>query len=279
MQKTESPVSGTTPLAAPQPAWQPQERAAANAAFLSQFLEFDVSEQVPYALLESATRLALTVTQPEKYRKLFEARADHYRNCIKFLCCCVLHLDLATNTIMAFNNAKGLVPAGNSLASNKLNMHRRVVDECIATLKRAGLYLSNERFKYTFCPKEGRVYQGQHSIKRLFLGLFDLVGTTKFVAKAIKRAQEQATIRRHQKALASSDINYGYKKTNRTRSEQRAQRRAEKSLERQSSTATNQAHHNALVAEQIELANKGYSRQEISDHQAGIKIILDDIPY
>lgn len=263
----------------PQKAWRPEDRATANAEYLTQFLGFEVSTSIPYALLETAARYAMTVTQPEKYRKLFAVRVDHYRNCIKFLCCSLLHLDLATNTIMATDKTNRLIPAGNSLAANKLKMHRRVVDECIATLKREGLYLSNERFKYTSCPAEGKVYQGKHSIKRLFVGLFDLVGTAKFIAKAIKRAKEQATIRRNQKTLAASGINYGYKKANRTRSEKRAQRRAEKRVERQASIVTNQSHHADLVAEQVELARKGYTAKQISDHQSGIKLIIDTIPY
>ncbi|WP_237301570.1 hypothetical protein [Vibrio parahaemolyticus] len=272
-------VSASRPDVPAQPkAWSPRDKAQINAKELTEFLGFDVSDSIPYALLETAVRCSRTVTNPKEYSKLFSVRVDHYRNCIKFLCCSLLHLDLATNTIMAMDKAKGIIPAGNSLARNKLGMHRRTVDTCIATLKEAGLYLSNERYKFTTCPIEGRVFEGKHSIKRLFIGLFDLVGTSSFISKAIKRAKENALVRRNQKALAASNVNYGYKHTNRVRKQKRAERRAEAAAKKGTvDRALNLQP--SRTQEQVLLLEKGYSHSEIKAHFDGSSPIIDDIPY
>lgn len=270
--------------------WKPEDRARANASYLSEFLGFEVIDtKHPYALLESAARCAMTVTDPERFSRLFPARVDHYRNCIKILCCWLLHLDLATNTVLARDaESNAVVPAGNSLALNKLAMKQSTLDGCVSTLKRAGLYLSNERFKYTVCPAEGLVFKGKHSIKRVFIGLFDLLGTTEFVTKAIKRAKDQAIIRKHQRMHSERqqphvDPNFGYKAANRKRSQTRAERRALAAAERAASREKKRIEPSGCGISrtqlQLEMLAKGYSKAEIKAHLDGDKLPIDDIPY
>lgn len=117
-------------------------------------------------------------------------RIDGYRNAIKVHCVSVMCLDLATNTVVGFDKKTGgLVPAGNSLFSNLLNMPSRTVDEAVAALKRMGVYLSNERFKYTIDELGNKIFEGAHSIKRVCLGVFKLFDLDEALGKAVKTAK------------------------------------------------------------------------------------------
>ncbi|MFL7036471.1 hypothetical protein BCS71_25750 [Vibrio lentus] len=130
-------------------------------------------------------------------------RVDGYTNAIKVHCVSVMCLDLATNTVVGFDKtAGGLVPAGNSLFVNMLNMPSRTVDEAVATLKRMGVYLSNERYKYTIDELGQKIFEGAHSIKRVCMGVFKVFDLDEALTKAVNIAK--AKLKQSQESKAKT---------------------------------------------------------------------------
>lgn len=118
-------------------------------------------------------------------------RKDAYTNAVKVLAVAIMNLDLATNTIVGFTKGGELIPVGNSLFINTLNMPRRTVDEAIRRLKEMGLYLSNERYKYTLDELGNKIFEGAHSIKRVCLGVFNVFDLEPSLIKSIATAKQK----------------------------------------------------------------------------------------
>ncbi|WP_035017056.1 hypothetical protein, partial [Enterovibrio norvegicus] len=160
-----------TPYTAAQTSAWAKQNAADNAKYISDFLGFPVSPRLPFVLLQAARDVCAAATDPKKFITRLCQRGDHYVNCIKVLATAIVHYDLAANLVATRDPRGALQRCENDLFTARLGMAPRTVDNVIASLKEAGLYLSFEQREHT---KEG--HRGRASIKRLNIGLFNWLG-------------------------------------------------------------------------------------------------------
>ncbi|MCG6438079.1 hypothetical protein, partial [Vibrio parahaemolyticus] len=74
-------------------------KAADNAQFLSKFLGYQVSDRLPYVLLQVASDVARSVEDRAILKTRICDRSDHYLNSMKVLAVAVLHYDMASNLV------------------------------------------------------------------------------------------------------------------------------------------------------------------------------------
>ena len=179
-------------------AWA-KEKATENANYLSSNLGYVVSDRLPYVLLQAATEVLQSIHNRKKLKTRICDRADHYANTMKVLATAILHYDLASNLVGVRDRVTHkLERCDNKLFADRLNMPSRTVDNCIYSLKRAGLYLSFEQRE----EKEtdvGRVYRGVASIKRLNMVIFEMLGLGQFVTVQRAKAKQRKQIKQLEK--------------------------------------------------------------------------------
>lgn len=273
------------------PVFDPKREAQEHRLFIEQYLHIKLDEYRDYRILKAVYRLCLSHQSGERLPRCNKIRADHYRGIIRFMAVAMLYTDLSDNLIVANRKLDGVsfaVPAANSFFMHKLNVCKSTLDELIKTVKRLGWYISNLRYGYDNCGTE-KLFHGRPSIKRVFIGVYDLLGMGKKVRDAIKRAvaYRQRNPKKSQAVKLNEIFNgefddFGYGKENERRYIKRKAKRELKKLENRAentSSVTNQKDHDVLIAEQMDLISKGYTPQEIAAHQRGDKPIIDDIPY
>lgn len=205
------------------------KKASENIKFLSKFLNCGkkggINRNIPRVLLEAAARVAKSV----KDRSILSGaricnRDDHYVNSIKVLCVAILNYDLAENLVG--RREKGVFTrCNNSLFANFLNMPSRTVDNCIYSLKRAGLYLSFELREKGEKTEDGKQkWKGVHSIKRLNSTLFTMLGLGDMFAKEV--VSKKIWVRTKARTVTPTEKSLNeYKKTDdRVREKRNAQR-------------------------------------------------------
>jgi len=273
------------------PVFDPKREAQEHRLFIEQYLHIKLDEFRDFRILKAVYRLCQSHQAGERLPRCKKIRADHYRGLIRFMAVAMLYTDLSDNVVVANRKFEGksfAVPAGNSFFMHKLNVCKSTLDELIKTVKRLGWYISNLRFGYHTSGTE-KLFHGRPSIKRVFIGFYDLLGMGKKVRDAIKRAvafrqrnpKKSETVRLAEMFNGEFD-DFGYGKENERRYIKRKAKRELKKLENRAenaSSVTNQQDHDAIIAEQLELISKGYTPQEIAAHQRGDKPIIDDIPY
>tara|TARA_B100001059_G_scaffold236796_1_gene290477 strand:+ start:14904 stop:15737 length:834 start_codon:yes stop_codon:yes gene_type:complete len=268
------------------PAFNPKAEALEDKALIESYFNIQLDDKRDFRILGAVERLIQTHFRGERLPRCEKIRSDHYFNLLRFISVAMLYTDQAQNMVVAksqrLDGKAYIVPAGNSFFMKKLGIERSTLDGIIATAKRLGWYISNVRFGYYQCGT-GKRHYGKNSIKRVFIGLYDLFGMGKKVRDSVKKAVQYKQYRDKQEAAAAlrtakknielgefHDFGYGVEN----------QRRFNKGKEKRLSKATaNRANHDALLAEQIELQAKGYSLEEIANHQAGTAIIDDNIPF
>lgn len=273
------------------PKFDPKQDAQECKLFIEQYLNIKLDEFRDFRILKAVKRLCESHQSGERLPRTKKIRADHYFGIVRFMAVAMLYTDLSDNVVVAKAKVNGnsfAVPAGNSFFMNKLDICKSTLDELISTAKRLGWYISSIRYGFYICGNNKRHF-GKNSIKRVFIGVYDLFGMGKKVRDAIKKAVNHRA--RNPKKSESVKIaemfegefhKFGYGKENERRYLKRqAKRKAIKEQNGASNAAniTNQANHDELVAEQIMLINKGYSPKDIAAHQSGEKPIFDDIPY
>lgn len=214
-------------------------------------------------------------------------RIDGYTNAIKVHCVSVMCLDLATNTVVGFDKAAGgLVPAGNSLFANMLNMPRRTVDEAVATLKRMGVYLSNERYKYTLDNFGQKVFEGAHSIKRVCLGVFKVFDLDEALNKAVNSAKAKLQQSQASKAKTAamvktkSNLDGSYASANAIRSTERKMKRLKADQKAKADTLNGfKKRQKSNTQAQLDAYLNGATRDQIKDSLSSPVDSCDDIPY
>lgn len=268
------------------PAFDPKAEALEDKALIESYFNIQLDDKRDFRILRAVERLIQTHFRGERLPRCEKIRSDHYFNLLRFISVAMLYTDQAQNMVVAksqrLDGKAYIVPAGNSFFMKKLGIERSTLDGIIATAKRLGWYISNVRFGYYQCGT-GKRHYGKNSIKRVFIGLYDLFGMGKKVRDSVKKAVQYKQYRDKQEAAAAlrtakknielgefHDFGYGVEN----------QRRFNKGKEKRLSKATaNRPNHDALLAEQIELQAKGYSLEEIANHQAGTAIIDDNIPF
>lgn len=273
------------------PVFDPKREAQECRLFIEQYLHIKLDEFRDFRILKAVYRLCQSHQAGERLPRCEKIRADHYHGLIRFMSVAMLYTDLSQNMVVANANLNGqsfTVPAGNSFFMHKLEICKSTLDELIKTVKRLGWYISNIRYGYYTCGK-GKRHYGKNSIKRIFIGVYDLFGMGKKVRDAIKKAV--AYRQRNPKKSENAELmqmlegefhKFGYGKENERRYIKRKAKRELNKLENGSdnaSTITNQDRHEAIIAEQLELISKGYTPQQIAAHQRGDAPIIDDIPY
>lgn len=214
-------------------------------------------------------------------------RIDGYTNAIKVHCVSVMCLDLATNTVVGFDKTVGgLVPAGNSLFANMLNMPRRTVDEAVATLKRMGVYLSNERYKYTLDNFGQKVFEGAHSIKRVCLGVFKVFDLDEALNKAVNSAKAKLQQSQASKAKTAamvktkSNLDGSYASANAIRSTERKMKRLKAAQKAKADTLNGfKKRQKSNTQAQVDAYLNGATRDQIKDSLSSPVDSCDDIPY
>lgn len=268
------------------PAFDPMAAALEDKALIESYFDIQLDHKRDFRILRAVERLIQTHFRGERLPRCEKIRSDHYFNLLRFISVAMLYTDQSQNMVVAksqrLDGKAYIVPAGNSFFMKKLGIERSTLDGIIATAKRLGWYISNVRFGYYQCGT-GKRHYGKNSIKRVFVGLYDLFGMGKKVRETIKKAVAYRQYRDQQEAAAAQrdakksvvqgefhDFGYGVEN----------QRRFNKAKEKRiTKPAPNRSNHDALLAEQIELQAKGYSLEEIANHQAGTAIINDNIPF
>lgn len=272
------------------PVFDPKREAQECRLFIEQYLSIKLDEYRDFRILKAVKRLCESHQSGERLPRTKKIRSDHYFGIVRFIAVAMLYTDLSDNMVVANTKVNGqsiTVPAGNSFFMNKLDVCKSTLDELIKTAKRLGWYISNLRFGYYVCGN-GKLFTGRNSIKRVFIGFYDLFGMGKKVRDAIKNAvayrqrnpKKSETVKLAEIFKGEFD-DFGYGKENERRYLKRKAKREAKKAENgaESVSTTNQPNHNELVAEQIMLISKGYTPQEVAAHQSGEKPIRDDIPY
>lgn len=273
------------------PTFDPKKEAQEHKLFIEQYLNIKLDDFRDFRILKSVFRLVQSHQSGERLPRTKKIRSDHYLGLIRFISVAMLYTDLSQNAVVAktkINKQWVEVVAGNSFFMHKLDIVKSTLDELIKTAKRLGWYISNIRFGYDLCG-DGKRYYGKYSIKRVFIGFYALFGMDKKVRDAIKKAvtyrarNPKKTVNDHLSEMITGEFHkFGYGKENERRYiKRKAKRDAKKALNGKESvfTTTNRSNHDALLAEQVLLAGKGYSAKEIAAHQSGEKPIFDDIPY
>lgn len=192
-------------------------KSAENAAILSKFLGFPVSEKMPGVLLNAAARIAQSVST-RRYLADICTRRDHYNNCMKVLTCAIVHYDLARNCLALRNRETGKHDTCQNTIFARLDMAPSTVDNCLATLKRAGIYLSIERCEPKLIDNRWQK-RAIASIKRINAAVFALFG----LEKELERQQQSARDRRERRAPTPCERMFrGFARTSQQISEKRA---------------------------------------------------------
>lgn len=272
------------------PAFDPKQEAQEHKLFIEQYLNIKLDDHRDFRILKTVFRLIQSHQSGERLPRTKKIRSDHYFGLIRFMSVAMLYTDLSQNAVVAKTKmGKNWVEviAGNSLFMHKLGIVKSTLDELIKTAKRLGWYLSNIRYGYDLCG-DGKRYYGKYSVKRVFIGFYDLFGMGKKVRDAVKKAVAYRA--RHPKKSENAQLSemiegefhkFGYGKENERRYLKRKAKREIKALSGKENvfTPSNRPNHDELLAEQLMLIDKGYSPQEIAAHQSGEKPIFDDIPY
>lgn len=272
------------------PVFDPKREAQECRLFIEQYLSIKLDEYRDFRILKAVKRLCESHQSGERLPRTKKIRSDHYFGLVRLMAVAMLYTDLSQNMVVAnakINGKSFAVPAGNSFFMNKLGICKSTLDELIKTVKRLGWYISNIRYGYYTCGT-GKRHYGKNSIKRIFIGVYDLFGMGKKVRDAIKKAV--AYRQRNPKKSESAELmqmlegefhKFGYGKENERRYLKRKAKREANKAENgaESTSTTNQANHDELIAEQLMLIGKGYTPQEVAAHQSGEKPIIDDIPY
>lgn len=194
------------------------KRANENCVYIAKFLGCDkksnrVSNKLPFVLLEAARLIAESVESRAKSAlPRLCSRSDHYENTAKVLCVAVLNYDIAANLVARRKNGK-IERCDNALFSSILNMPSRTVDNAIATLKKAGLYLSVElrEEKDELTPDGRQKYRAVNAIKRLNTALFDVLGLASQYEKELINKKEW--VKNKARSLTTFDAKVeGYKR-------------------------------------------------------------------
>lgn len=272
------------------PKFDPKQEAQEHKLFIEQYLNIKLDDFRDFRALKAAYVLCLSHQSGERLPRTKRIRADHYRGVIRFMAVAMLYTDHSQNVIVAKTKVHKKwieIAAGNSFFMNKLDIVKSTLDELIKTVKRLGWYISNIRFGYDVCGDSKRYY-GKYSIKRVFIGFYDLIGMGKKIRDTIKKAvafrarhPQKATNNQMSELLEGEFHKFGYGKENERRYiKRKAKREVNKALANQPQTnTTNRPNHDELVAEQMALISKGYSPKQIADHQSGVTLIDDNIPY
>ena len=273
------------------PAFDPKQEAREHKLFIEQYLKIKLDDHRDFRILKAVYRLIQSHQAGERLPRTNKIRSDHYFGIIRFMSVAMLYTDLSQNMVVGKKKVNGKwveVGADNHFFQLKLDVPKSTLDELIKTVKRLGWYISNIRFGYDLCG-DGKRYYGKYSIKRVFIGVYDLFGMGRKVRAAIKKAvaYRQRNPKKPENAKLSEMLEgefhkFGYGKENERRYLKRRARREAKLAENGAQSAfspTNRPNHAAIIDEQVELSRKGYSKEEIAAHQSGEKPIYDDIPY
>ncbi|NGZ17998.1 hypothetical protein G6Z94_11675 [Vibrio aestuarianus] len=273
------------------PEFDPKKEAQEHKLFIEQYLNIKLDDYRDFLQLKTVYALCLSHQSGERLPRTRKIRSDHYFGIVRFMAVATLYTDCANNMIVAGKKKDGRYQkaiADNNFLMLKLDVVKSTLDELIATVKRLGWYISNTRYRYESYNNE-KHYKGKPSIKRVFIGFYDLFGMGKKMRDAIKRAVafNQRSSKKGEnnslsKMLEGEFHKFGYGKENERRFlERKAKREVNKAAAKQHGafSPTNQKNHSELVAEQIELQRKGYSSKQIAAHQSGEAPIFDDIPF
>ncbi|CAK1748622.1 conserved hypothetical protein [Vibrio crassostreae] len=245
-------------------AWA-KEKATENANYLSSNLGYVVSDRLPYVLLQAATEVLQSIHNRKKLKTRICDRADHYANTMKVLATAILHYDLASNLVGVRDRVTHkLERCDNKLFADRLNMPSRTVDNCIYSLKRAGLYLSFEQRE----EKEtdvGRVYRGVASIKRLNMVIFEMLGLGQFVTVQRAKAKQRKQIKQLEKTPEQEQLD-SYRKADDNIRDKRNKQRGRAKFERETnplSKMLSSLQSQNRTEETLNLLNQGFSHAEI----------------
>ncbi|PMN73140.1 hypothetical protein [Enterovibrio norvegicus] len=245
-----------------------KKNAADNAKYISDFLGFPVSPRLPFVLLQAARDVCAAATDPKKFITRLCQRGDHYQNCIKVLATAIVHYDLAANLVATRDKMGKLQRCENDLFTDRLGMAPRTVDNVIATIKEAGLYLSFEQREST---KEG--HRGRASIKRLNMGLFNWLGLGREASVQRANAKQRQDIKKVTKTPTDVVLD-SYRTTAETVRVKRVNQRAEAATARRVAALAD-AQKSNRTAETLALLEQGMTREAIQAHFDK----TDDIPY
>lgn len=245
-------------------AWA-KKNAEENAKYLSSSLGYDVSERLPYVLLQAATEVLQSIQNRSKLKTRICDRADHYANTMKVLATAILHYDLASNLVGVRDRVTHkLERCENSLFADRLNMPSRTVDNCIYSLKRAGLYLSFEQ-REEKDSDVGPVYRGVASIKRLNMVIFEMLGLGQFVTVQRAKAKQRKQIKQLEKTPEQEQLD-SYRKVDDKVRDKRNKQRSHAKFERVTKPITEMLtslQSQNRTEETLTLLNQGFSHAEI----------------
>lgn len=260
-----------------------KQNAAKNAQFLSDQLGFDVNPRIPFVLLQAAADVISTKDGKSRLPAKICLRLDHYQNAIKVLAVAILNYDLANNLVATRDANHRLQLCDNGLFANLLNMPARTVDNCIASLKGCGLYLSFEHREKEL-DEHGQIigFKGLASIKRLNMALFEMLGLGKAASVQRNKAKQRAEVKKHAKTPAQVKLD-DYKACNDKLRAKREQQRADAKLRKQSKLSVAQSKNR--TQDILALIEQGYSHQDAVaaiKMQSSLDATFDDlldIPY
>lgn len=245
-------------------AWS-KKKASENAAYLSEFLGYSVSDRLPFVLLQAARSVCESIQSGRRLIRAF--RADHRLNAARVLACAILHYDLAAN-LVATRDANGkLSRCDNTLFADKLNLPRRTVDNAIYTLKRSGLYLSFERREQVESGERRGGWRGLASIKRLNMAIFELLGLGHMASVQRNKAKQRAEIKKMRRTDEERVLD-DYRRTDDKLREKRNLQRQKGAMSRTFQPSRTQA--------QLEALERGESYESLKQAYADP---ADDIPY
>ncbi|MBJ2148230.1 hypothetical protein JC606_17880 [Vibrio sp. IB15] len=171
--------------------FDPKFEALEDKNLIETYFNVQLDEHRDFRILRSVERLIQSHFRGERLPNCESIRSDHYFNLLRFISVAMLYTDQAQNVIVSKSRTPDgqwhVVPAGNAFFMKKLGIERSTLDGIIASAKRLGWYISNIRYGYYQCGN-GKRYYGKNSVKRVFIGLYDLLGTGKKVRESIKSA-------------------------------------------------------------------------------------------
>lgn len=258
------------------------KRANENCVYIAKFLGCDkksnrVSNKLPFVLLEAARLIAESVqSRTQSPLPRLCSRSDHYENAAKVLCVAVLNYDIAANLVAHRKNGK-VERCDNALFASILNMPSRTVDNAIATLKRAGLYLSVElREEKDELTSDGRQkYRAVNAIKRLNTSLFDILGLASMYATAL--TNKKTWTKANDRFLTPAEtMMQKYKRDNALIQAKRKKGREEAKIKREIEKLEQSQQSYSNLEQQLRMHELGMTREQI---KASCKQDFDDIPY
>lgn len=245
-------------------AWA-KKTAADNAKFLTAQLGYEVNERLPYVLLQAAAEVVKSISNRKILKTRICDRSDHYANAMKVLATAILHYDLASNLVgLRDKITHKLERCDNTIFADRLDMAPRTVDNCIYTLKRAGLYLSFEQ-REEKDSDVGRVYRGVASIKRLNMVIFEMLGLGQFVTVQRAKAKQRKQIKQLTKTPEQEQLD-SYRQVDDKIRDKRNKQRSKAKFERVTKPLSNmlssmQARNR--TEDTVNLLNQGLSYEEI----------------